>query len=125
MSWLMRLLKKASDGTTITMDSGVTGGLILPKCTNNGIHTILGTSTGIVQQSTATPYFYKVMTLGTGSTVVDWWIGPTSSWLVGACCGPTPAHQGDILISTSTATPKWYIAGYTNSSADWKLVTSA
>lgn len=145
--WLYRLFKRNVANTLITVDSSVTSGIKTPAITVTGTTTqtgvatftaapvinntptISGVSTGIVTQSTATPYFYKILTVGAGSSVIDWWVGPTTSWLVGACYGPTPAHKGDILVSTGTAGSgsigKMYIASAATASSDWKLVTSA
>ena len=117
---------KFASGSTVTIQSG--GALAVAS---GATQTVAGTSTGIVQQSTATPYFYKVSTFGTGSTVVDFWVGPTSAWSAGACYGPTPSHYGDILLSTSSTggslggQPKMYIASAISASSDWKLFTSA
>jgi hypothetical protein len=116
----MRLFKKASDGTTVTLQPGVTGGLIVPVCTNQGLHTVSGT----IVSATATPYFYKIFTCGTGSSLIDWWTGATSLWQVTtASVGPTPSHYGDILFETGIG--NMYIANGTTSTANWKLVTHA
>lgn len=136
MSWLYRLLKRNADSTLITVDDSVTSGISVPALTVVGTTTQTGVATftaapvisntpritgvaGVAGAAGASPWFYKVATLGAGSTLIDWWVGYSAPSAV----GPTPAHIGDILVTNLAG--KMYIASGITAYTDWKLVTSA
>lgn len=132
--WLYRLFKRNVDNTLITVDSSVTSGISVPAITVTGTTTQTGVATftaapvisntpAIVGKlgGTSTPYAYKVMTVGNGSTIIDWWMTVAAKF--SSTYGPTPSHIGDVLIVTDAG--KMYIASGVSASTDWKLVTSA
>jgi hypothetical protein len=115
--WFYRYFKRNVANTQITVDPSVTSGLSIPALTvTPGVLTADGT---------ATPgQFFKVATWGYGSSVIDWWVGPTPS-----ANGPTPRHIGDMYIQTgqvdstgATNMVKLYIAGATASWKSWYRV---
>lgn len=96
MSWLMRLFKKASDGTSVTLESGVTGGLIVPKLTLNGT-----TSTIMSFPTAGTGIFYHT----------------TSPE------GVITASKGSLCVALDTG--KWYVKNTDSANTGWGIITSA
>jgi hypothetical protein len=137
--WLYRLIKKADDGLTVTVDSAVT--FVATTLSTLGVTTHTGavinsstlTQNGIQTSNscpvthgttTASATLWKVATFGPyAGPSINFYVGATPSYGTPLASMVYPANIGDIAIATATG--KMYIGGAVATFTDWKLVTSS
>jgi hypothetical protein len=102
--WLYRYFKRNVAATQVTLDAGVTGGLVTPNIQTGTVSTVTQTTASTYINLMNGVYMYK-------------WAGMTTLTV------PIPHAIGDIGVDTTNG--KLYVAGAAAASTDWKLVTSA